>query len=108
MYNKSEIMKSAWNLYKEVFRSGKRGTFAVALKQAWASAKAARAAQKKIGYVMVDVLSVGDTIQLHGASKVITAIEPAGLGFAGTVVRFNDGDLKCFTQYVSIQRVAVA
>lgn len=103
MYNKSEIMKNAWNKFKRSIYK----TFAAALKQAWASAKAAKAAKKKIGYVNANELSVGDTIQLHGVSKVITAIEPAGLGFAGTVVRFNDGDLKCLTKFVFIQRIAV-
>lgn len=48
-YNKSEIMKNAWNYFK----AGKASNFSVALKLSWLEAKTVAASE----------LSVGDTIE---------------------------------------------
>lgn len=108
-YNKSEIMKKAWNLY----RTGRYSSFADALRQSWSIAKAAVAAQKKIGWVKPQTLTVGDTIKvetLTGSmkSKVIVSIEAASLGFAGTTFILEDNSIKCFGNYSVVERVAVA
>ena len=39
MYNKSEIMKKAWDLFKGAYGDFRRGSFAKCLKRAWEVAK---------------------------------------------------------------------
>lgn len=59
-YNKSEIMKNAWSLY----RTGRYETFADALGQSWREAKRERT-NRENGMVKAEELSVGDTITIE-------------------------------------------
>ena len=119
MYNKSEIMKTAWATYrnKKLKKALKIETFAKALRYAWNLAKSNAAYTKVkasgIGYVRPEELNIGDTVTIanlagYKTNKVVTVIEPAPLGFAGVTIQFNDGDIKCYANYEHIQRTAIA
>ena len=125
-YNKSEILKAAWNTYRATTKGAIKyraamgiNTFADALRNEWSLAKgrvahAARIASG-IGYYNVDELNTGDTIEVttvlgvgFTATKVIAAIEPAPLGFAGKAVSFTDGSSKVIENYGTVKRLAIA
>jgi len=125
MFNKCEIMKTAWR-YNRNSLTRKRlniQIFADALRVAWNEAKeearikiAAAAMNKtKIGYVSPEHLNSGDTIEVDGANggyypgnKVIALVEPAPLNLAYKAVTFTDGEVKTFPNTGTIKRVAIA
>ncbi|MCL2188455.1 MAG: hypothetical protein FWC16_00650 [Defluviitaleaceae bacterium] len=126
-YNKSEIMKAAWNTFRANTTVAKRTrklnnitTFAAALRCAWATAKAFAAPKadltRTIGYVAARNLNVGDTIEVgtglgYGftAQKQITAIEQGdGQATGWLAIRFNDNKPAAYLPHNTVRRVAVA
>jgi len=122
-YNKSEIMKAAWNTFRskqsaKLRKNANINTFADALRFEWSIAKSRVAHAARIasglGWYNASELSTGDTIVVDTvgvgitAKKVIATIAPAPLGFAGKAVSFTDGSNKVFTNLCTINRVAVA
>ena len=126
MYNKSEIMKAAWSTYRATDKGSIKfrkaagiDTFAAALRWEWSKAKSAVAHAARlatgIGHYNVAELNIGDTIEVPTAlgvgfttNKVIVAIAPAPLGFAGKAVSFTDGDSAVFPTLGTIKRLAIA
>jgi len=125
-YNKSEIMKTAWR-YNRNSLTRKRlniATFADALRAAWREAKddawhqinVAAINKAKTGYVSIEHLNAGDTIEVAGANggyfpglKVIASIASAPLGFAGKAISFTDGDSTVVANIGgTVKRVAAA
>ena len=119
-FNRSEIMKNAWSIYRNrgpVFRIK---SFAEALKRSWADAKVKVqvTAKATTAATMPRNLNVGDTVNIEisifsgkaspAANRVIKSIEPTGLGFNGFTLRFEDGTHTCVNSYMPVRRVAVA
>ena len=110
MYNKSEIMKRAWRIFK-ADKANHTGmyivrrlykTFGEALKSAWATAKndiRLEAEARAKGMIKACELKVGDTISVDGFggyddvkfTKTIVSVEPLEIsGKHFVVVKFND------------------
>ncbi len=71
MFNKSEIMKSAWEIYRNSkldfmgFETQKGISFGEALRQAWAEAKAAAQAAPKMQEVTAAEIAEGDVLSIE-------------------------------------------
>ena len=119
-YNKSEIMKNAWNIYRNRGPVSRIKTFAEALRRSWADAKAKVQvkAQATTVSTMPRNLNVGDTINIEisifsgkaspATDRVIKSIKPAGLGYNGFTIFFEDGTHTCVDSYMPVRRTLVA
>lgn len=120
-YNKSEIMKSAWNMYNKSLASkavAKRTgitTFASALKLSWENAKLKSQTKvtSTIGWASIRSLASGDTIKVAPPGcaslfkiKTVATIETSGNGFAGIDVTFTDGTVRVFRSFDVVERLA--
>lgn len=65
-YNKSEIMKAAWNLYKQAQKWVSKLSFSVCLHRAWESAKNAIASAQKLAKGCTKMVN-GVELSIHHA-----------------------------------------
>ncbi|MCL2223622.1 MAG: hypothetical protein FWB96_01495 [Defluviitaleaceae bacterium] len=127
-YNKSELMRKAWNLYnnREKLCNQRFGIFAFsdALRKTWADAKYAAkvAAQKaefanaikyeKGSFVNVKALTAGDKIKVAppGCASLFKNVTIATIeetaGFNGLRATFTNGDTTVFATYDTVERFA--
>jgi|GEM_PF-6102150 len=136
MYNKSEIMTTAWRNYNnarnaivsKLTRNGVDVTsemaigmiqsaikpFATYLRQAWSAAKANTVVtNSNTGFTNVHTLAAGNRIEVAPPGcasmaevKTVESIERAPLGYAGISVKFTDGTFSVFHKADVVRRAA--
>jgi hypothetical protein len=73
-YNKSEIMKKAW----AIFKAGKADTFSAALTMAWANAKEIAKVETELFYInMSDRWTTSDWLRIGTLNSRLEALQAA-------------------------------